>query len=183
MALLPECLIMQTGCATPTCHKAPSSSGQAGTGADAFSIFHLHQGSSVLGINEMCPLRTSQFLWGPFHLLVTPFLISPLLELQIPWNRSVGRRRMCPLQREGTSTRNDALGRTEGGSLGGTGQAELPSFPVHVGQAPQSPAGLCNPIPAGKGMQSRHTTSKGLPRSSSTSVSHFLESCEVGKDE
>lgn len=71
MALLPECLIMQTGCATPKCHKVPSSSGQvagfweADAGADTFSIFHLYWGSSVLGITEMCPLRTSQFLWGP----------------------------------------------------------------------------------------------------------------------
>lgn len=94
MALLPECLIMQTGCVTPKCHEAPSSSGQvegfwdAGAGADAFSIFYLHWESSVLGITEMCPLRTSQFLWGHYHLLRTPFLISPLLELQIPWNRS-----------------------------------------------------------------------------------------------
>lgn len=39
---------------------------------------------------------------------------------------------MCPLQREGTSKRNP-LGRTKGGSLGGTEQAELPSFPVDLG--------------------------------------------------
>lgn len=95
MALLPEFLIMQMGCATPKCHKAPSSSGQVagfwepGAGTDTFSIFHLYWVSSVLGITEMCPSRTSQFLWGPRHLLGTPFLISPLLELQIPWNRSV----------------------------------------------------------------------------------------------
>lgn len=74
---------MQTGCATPKCHKAPSSSGQvegfweAGTGAGTLSVFHLHQASSMIGITEKCPLRTSQFLWGPCHLLGTPFLISP----------------------------------------------------------------------------------------------------------
>lgn len=95
MALLPECLVMQTGCATPKRHKAPSSSGQlegiweAGAGADTFPVFHLHRASSVLGITETCPSRTSQFLWGPCHLLGTPLLISPPLELQIPWNRSV----------------------------------------------------------------------------------------------